>query len=299
MRFLRRRSDLDDAGGRDESHSDDEVLDAPVPVRMGAGRPHRDPSADRRELPRLREVTEGETLRVQGFLERRSPDACLDGREARSEVDREDPPEASQVHDDRRRELIVDIEATDHVRAAAERNHGVATAPRELEETRDRILVFRVDDQVGDVVDPRGPEADEILVPSSGCVRHAREVIAREIPLADDALDVYEVLGRRSGRRDLDAVERCDEMPGGEVDLQAMAEVRRQGGAALEPEDLVLPTPSPPLRRSRVQHLREADGPIKTFLWNCAGRGPKGLKTAPRWGRTGRGRARSRAGKGS
>src|SRR2546428_6311732 len=106
----------------------------------------------------------------------------------------------------------MDIEATDHVRSTPERNHRVAAASRELQETGDGVLVFGVDDEVGDVLDARGSEAHEILVPFSRGVRHARDIIAREIPLADDALDVYEVLGRRSGRRDLDAVERCDEM---------------------------------------------------------------------------------------
>src|SRR5439155_1235521 len=127
-----------------------------------------------------------------------------------------------------------DIEATDHVRAATERDHRVAVASCEFQETRDRVLVFGVDDEIGDVVEARGPEANEILVPSSGGVRHARDVIAREIPLAHDALDVCEVLARQSRRRNLELVERRDGTPNGEIDVQAMSEIRRQGRTALE-----------------------------------------------------------------
>ena len=36
MGISRGRLDIDDPGGRNESHPDDEVLDAPVPIRMGA-----------------------------------------------------------------------------------------------------------------------------------------------------------------------------------------------------------------------------------------------------------------------
>src|SRR2546428_1716810 len=96
-----------------------------------------------------------------------SEDLRLDGREAGFDVDREDPPEAAKVHDDRRRQLRMDFEATDHVRAAAERNHRVAAAFRELEETRDPNLVLRVDGQGRAAGDAPGPEAEQDPVPPS------------------------------------------------------------------------------------------------------------------------------------
>src|SRR5207245_6844518 len=101
---------------------------------------------------------------------------------ARLDVDREVPSEAAQIQDDRYREFRIEIEATYHVRTSAERNHRVAAACRELEETRDRVLFVRIDDEVGDMVDARGSQADEILVAFSRGVRHARDIIAREIP---------------------------------------------------------------------------------------------------------------------
>src|SRR5207245_8801605 len=97
----------------------------------------------------------------------------------------------------------------------------------------DRVLVFRIDDEVGEMVEARGSQTNEILVPFSGRVRHAGDVIAREVPLADDALDVREVPARQSGRWDLDAVERRHGMPRGEGDLPAMSERCSQGGRAL------------------------------------------------------------------
>src|SRR5437867_2478398 len=177
----------------------------------------------------------------------------------------------------------MDIEPADHVRTASERDDRVSPASGEFKDARNRVLVFREHDEVWDVPDPRGPESHEILVALSAAVRHPRDVIAREILLPHDVPDLREVLGRYPRRRDLNVVERCDGTPSGaDIDLQSVPEVRREGGATLEPEHLVFPAPSPPFDRSRVQRPCETNGPIKTFLRDSVSTGPKGLNTEPR-----------------
>src|SRR3989304_1800775 len=92
VRLAREGTEVERAVRRDEPHADDEVLDLPVSVREAAGRPGRDPPADRRELPRLRDVTEGEAMRVERLLEDGPANPRVDAREPRFAVRLPDLP---------------------------------------------------------------------------------------------------------------------------------------------------------------------------------------------------------------
>ena len=117
----------------------DEVVDVGVERREMAARAGRDPAAQRRVLKALRKMPERETVRLQGGLEGRAEDAALDARGAAGAVDLQDLIEPLEIEADRAGEAVahVRIDAADHARAAAERDHRGAGGAGPVEQ-RDR-----------------------------------------------------------------------------------------------------------------------------------------------------------------
>jgi len=66
--------------GRDRTDRFDEVVDVRMERGVVAAGTRREPSAERRELERLREVPQRQTVRPQLVFERRPVHACLDAR---------------------------------------------------------------------------------------------------------------------------------------------------------------------------------------------------------------------------
>ena len=90
-----------------------QCLDLLVDMRRAGGvvaaRTRGDPAAERRELERLREVTEREAVRLQLLLERGAEHARLDLRGAGALVDLEHAAEPPEVEADSAHEPVADV----------------------------------------------------------------------------------------------------------------------------------------------------------------------------------------------
>ena len=119
-------------------------------VAAGAGR---DPAAEGRELEALRVVADGEAVRFQRRLDRRSANAALDARGAARAVHLEHPVEMAHVEADRASIAVADdrLDAADDRRAAAERNDREFRAARPVEHGGDIGFGLRQGNEVGRV----------------------------------------------------------------------------------------------------------------------------------------------------
>src|SRR5438309_2249041 len=88
---------LPDTRRREGAHGLEEILDMRPDRGEVAGRPRRDPSSERRELERLREVAQREPVLVELALERRARSAGLDARGTGDPIDLEHAIERAEI----------------------------------------------------------------------------------------------------------------------------------------------------------------------------------------------------------
>ena len=109
------------AGRRQAAKALHELVDPPVAGGRLSGGPRRHPAADGRELERLREVAERQTVRGQLRLRLGPEQPGLERGGQRRAVDVSDPVEAAQVQRDGGREAVSErLHPADDARAAAE-----------------------------------------------------------------------------------------------------------------------------------------------------------------------------------
>ena len=139
----------------------------------------RDPAAERRELKRLGEVAQRQAVLAELSLEDRSGGAGLDPRGAGDLVDLEYPIERLEVDGDDALEAAVDdrLNAPDHARPAAERDHGGAGAERPLEHGLDVSLVTGAGDDVRRVGEVAAERADDVAIRAAEAVQRALVVV--------------------------------------------------------------------------------------------------------------------------
>ena len=138
------------ARGGDRAQAFDEIVDVGVERGEMAAGARRDPAAQRRELEALRIVPDGEAVRFQRRLDRRSPDAALDSRRPARLVDLEHPVQAAHIEAHRAGIGAADrrLDAADDRGAGAERNNGDLGAARPVEHVGDIGFVLGQGDEV-------------------------------------------------------------------------------------------------------------------------------------------------------
>src|SRR5580704_8705635 len=137
-----------------------------VEGREMAARTRRDPAAEGRVLEALREMPQGQPVRLQLRLQGRAEGAGLDAGGARGAVDLDDPPQMAQIEADRGLVAAVEacLDAADDAAAAAERDDCGLLAAGPVDDCGDLRLVARIGDQVGSIAVIAGEGADVVAV---------------------------------------------------------------------------------------------------------------------------------------
>ena len=226
------RRDSHTPGRGQRPHRLDQVVDVRVEggeVAAGAGR---DPAAERRELKRLREVAQRESVGAELLLEPRAGGAGLDPRRQRHRVDLEHAVERLQVdgHHARMVPAAGRLDAADHARAAAERDHRRARRQRPFEHGLDLGLVARMGDHVRRMVEPPPERPHDVRVGAAVGVQRPLVVV-----------DGADLLERAGGRR----------RGAGSDDLR-----RAAPGARVRSQ----PNPSRPVRNSAAPRSSSGEG---------------------------------------
>src|SRR3954452_16397535 len=149
----RQAARLPDAARRDRADGLDEVVDVRRAGGVVTAGARGDPATDRGELPRLRVVAERDVVLAQLLGQPRPGYARLHARRQRDPVHLQNAVERAQVDRYRLVELA-GLEAAHHAGAAAIWNRRGADVRAPLEHVLDVVLLARVCDNVGRIVDP-------------------------------------------------------------------------------------------------------------------------------------------------
>src|SRR5437764_6003546 len=224
-----------------------------------AARTGREPSAERRELERLREVAQRVAVGPQLVFEDGTERAPLYARGARDGIDLEHAIERGEV-DARHAGIRVahqpGLDTTHHRRPAAVRNGRHIGARTPVEQRDDLVLVAREGDDVGGRVELTTKTAHDVAVRLAVGVRRAIEEVGRS----------------DRGERRRWAHARGPQLDGGQVGRRADLDVgppESFADGATEPahavgrKRLVLPAPAPP-RPSSARFRDRRHGPQAT-----------------------------------
>ncbi len=272
----RQAASLHDARGRHHARGLDEVVDVRVLRGVVAARARGDPAAERRELETLREMSQGQPMRLELRFEFGPERAGLDARRTADGIDVEHLIEPFEVERHRACVAFAEpcIDAAAHAAAATVRNHRDVLRLRPVEDVDDRLLVLGIDDPVRQRRRLAQPHARAVGVTLAGAVIQAIQWRGRELR----GQSVRR--GHPRFRQDEFARLRYRLLDVCRADL---GDHRLHGGALARVQGGVGPTPAPepPLRATRQRGLSAHDGgPRRINSCACSSTGPSGRSSA-------------------
>ena len=220
----------------------DEIVDMGVERREMAARAGRDPAADGRELEALRKMPQRQAVRLERALQRGTQHAALDPRRAARAVDLEQPVEPAQVEADRAGEALADrgLDAADHARAGAERDHRGSGLGGPLQHRTDVRFGPRLCNHIWRIVEVMREDAYRIRERLAVAVQQALVGIAR----ADRRETCRRPQPRRAQRH---VPDRRRRLPRQILETEVLPVERQQAPLLLDAQPVALEAPAPEL----------------------------------------------------